>query len=416
MRRFATNRCRESGLGLLIARDGEQAIRAIERFGPPLLLIVDLALPVKDGFAVIEAVRRGEGQRSEVLAWAGSREMREYASARLQGFDIHVISDTAPRATMRAAIAHAIEPKDVADDDSANAGPEPDDLRQRMSDLSNRARQLCGTPGVGIYMKVPGETHYSASFAWISDDLMPHSPHHLPRAFEQIAQTGESIFAVDLNDHAPAADGIRDAVRGLAGVPIVAGGEVLGAICVFDIKPLQIDERSFSSLKTLGHVAFDVANVVLPGMPAAPGFRDRASDRAGAGAQPGDESQVRPPAVDWPPSLLERRGGEFAVARELARARREGHQLSVILFDCAPVEQRGGRDRRHRDRDGHRDVAARDSAVGSADSVERQRTAGRPAGSRRQPGAHRRRARARCITCRRPASHGDFGRRGRAQG
>ena len=264
--------CHESvsgaGLGLLIARDGEQAVRALERFGPPLLLIVDLALPIKDGFDVIEVVRRDERRRSEIVAWAASREMREYASARLHGLDAHVISDTAPRATMRAAIAHAIEPKDDARR-RHRLGAEPDDLRQRMSDLSNRARQLCGTPGVGIYMKIPGETRYRASFAWTSDDLMPHSPHHLPRAFEQIAQTGESILSRDLTDHAPAGDGVLDAVRGLAGVPIVAGGEVLGAICVFDIKPLQIDERSFSSLKTLGHVAFDVANVVLPGIPVA---------------------------------------------------------------------------------------------------------------------------------------------------
>ncbi len=326
------------GLGLLIARDGEQAIRALERFGPPLLLVVDLALPIKDGFAVIEAVRRDERRRSEIVAWATSREMREYASARLNGLDVHVIGDTAPRSTMRAAIDHAIQPKakDVAADEAADTA-EADDLRQRMADLTNRARQLCGAPGVGIYMKVPGETRYRASFAWISDDLMPHSPHHLPRAFEHIAQTGEAILSPDLTGQPLPDDGVIDAIRGLAGVPIVAGGEVLGAICVFDIKPLQIDERSFSSLKTLGHVSFDVANVVLPAAPA-PGFRDRATDRASAGARTADESQVRAPAVDWPPSLLERRGGEFAVARELARARREGHQLSVILFDCAPLE------------------------------------------------------------------------------
>ncbi len=334
--------CHESvsgaGLGLLIARDGEQAIRAIERFGAPLLLIVDLSLPIKDGFAVIEAVRRDERRRSEIVAWAASRDMREYASARLTGQDVHVISDTAPRATMRAVIEHAIAPRDVAPDDAGDATSELDDLRQRMTDLSNRARQLCGTPGVGIYMKVPGDTRYRAAFAWTSDDLMPHSPQHLPRAFERIAQTGESILALDLTDHLAADDSSVDAVRGLAGVPIVAGGEVLGAICVFDIKPLDLDERSFSSLKTLGHVAFDVASVVLPTAPAS-GFRDRASDRASDGAKSGEASQVRPHAVDWPPSLLERRGGEFAVARELARARREGHQLSVILFDCAPVEQ-----------------------------------------------------------------------------
>ena len=326
-------------LGLLIARDGNQATRLIERFGPPVLLVVDLALPVKDGFAVIEAMRRDDRRRPEIIAWAASKEMREYAAARLNGLDVRVISDAAPRPTMRAVVERALEPRNTAAaTEPADPAVESEELRERMSDLTNRARQLCGTPGVAVYMRSPGDTRYRATFAWVSDDLMPHSPHHLPRAFDRISQTGESILSRDLNaagnDSPPGGD-VQDAVAGLAGVPIVSHGEVLGAICVFDIKPLTIDERSLAALKTLGHVTFDGARLVLPGMAPAP-FRDRAGDR--------DETVDHDRAtalgshiVDWPASMLERSGGEFAVARELARARREGHQLSVVLFEFTPI-------------------------------------------------------------------------------
>src|SRR5439155_20865403 len=44
-------------LGVLVARDGEEAPGILRRFGPPVLLITDLSLPRTDGFAVIEAVR-----------------------------------------------------------------------------------------------------------------------------------------------------------------------------------------------------------------------------------------------------------------------------------------------------------------------------------------------------------------------
>jgi diguanylate cyclase (GGDEF)-like protein len=334
--------CRESvsGLqqGLLIARDGEQAMRAIERFGPPVLLIVDLALPVKDGFTLIEALRRDDRRHSEIIAWASSRAVREYAASRLNGLDVHVIAESAAPATMRAAIVHALEPKpDDPEDTVSEPSSDSDGLREKMADLANRARQVCGTPGVAVYMRAPGEARYRASFTWMSDDLMPHSPVHLPRAFDRISQSGESIVVRDVAlDSAASPDDAYDAVRGFAGVPIVADREVLGAICAFDTKPLRLDDRTLAALRSLGHVTFDGSRVMLPSIPV--GFRDRATDREAQGAPAADTARIRITSVDYPPSLLERRGGEFAVARELARARREGHQLSVILFDLAPSQ------------------------------------------------------------------------------
>jgi diguanylate cyclase (GGDEF)-like protein len=43
--------------------------------------------------------------------------------------------------------------------------------------------------------------------------------------------------------------------------------------------------------------------------------------------------------LDWQPTLLERQRGEFELARELARARRDQRQMSIVLFDIAQREQ-----------------------------------------------------------------------------
>ena len=43
--------------GVLVARDGDEATRILDRFGPPILLIIDLSLARRDGFAVIEGLR-----------------------------------------------------------------------------------------------------------------------------------------------------------------------------------------------------------------------------------------------------------------------------------------------------------------------------------------------------------------------
>jgi CheY-like chemotaxis protein len=95
-------------VGFLKARDGQQATGIIDRFGAPLLLVVDLSLPVNNGFELVEHLRARYGDRSEVIAWAASREMREYAGARLRRLGVHVIGGDASRAMVRGAIERAL--------------------------------------------------------------------------------------------------------------------------------------------------------------------------------------------------------------------------------------------------------------------------------------------------------------------
>lgn len=320
-------------VGFLLARDGAQAAGIIDQFGPPLLLVVDLARPGNDALELVVRLRERHGETSEVIAWSASREMREYAGARLGRHAIHVIASTAVRSTIKSAIEHCLERRVKAEPEKvASASPawSPEQLQRVIAELTYRVQHLVNTPGVAVYLRGPGERTYRASFSWNSDELMPHSPSHIPMAFHEIATTGRSVVARDLQLHVADA-GQTDAVRGLAAVPVRAGAEVLGALCVFDVQPLHLTDAQIAALESLGRTVIEEVE-----------FHD-GSDRlrpiAGQLQVTEDRSiaTIATRTVDWPPALLERVGGEFAVARELARARREGKEMSVILFEIAPL-------------------------------------------------------------------------------
>lgn len=333
-------------LGVLIARSSAQAIGLIEQFGAPALLLVDLTLPDGGGWPVVDAAANARTPRvPKIIAWSGSRGLREYAASHLKGQDARVLGGTASADTIRAAIARALG---TPDGDRHTGGiatetPRDSDFQREVTRLSERVRAATSQPGLAIYLRLPHETKYRAVFSWAADDLMPHSPYHIPRAFDTVRDTGDTIVLRDsaaVNEPPPA--GVDDAVRGLVAVPVMAGDQRVGVICVFDIRPLAVTPAEIEALAALGRSAFEQQNA--SGAPArsepeAPSprpstFRERADDR-----RPDDPGKPRraPVIIDWPPALLERSGGEFAVARELARARREGRQLSVVLFDVAPA-------------------------------------------------------------------------------
>src|SRR5438445_664260 len=91
-------------VGALVARDGEEAIRVLERFGPPILLITDLSLSRKDGFAVIEALRSVDRTRAEIIAWSSFRELREFAAHRFAGLNVRVFGRPVAPAVVGSAI------------------------------------------------------------------------------------------------------------------------------------------------------------------------------------------------------------------------------------------------------------------------------------------------------------------------
>jgi CheY-like chemotaxis protein/GGDEF domain-containing protein len=338
--------------GVLVARDGDEAARILERFGPPILLIVDLSLARRDGFAVIEGLHAQGRGRTEIIAWAAFRELSEFAAQRLAGLNVRVLRGGAPAEVVRTAIEHAFERhSSTVPTAGVIAIPTPEELHELMAALAEKARNLARTPGVAVYLRAPGTTQFRASVTWTSDSPIPHSPYYMPRVFGWILETGEALVLPDLATQ-PLSDvptsTLQDVVRGLVAVPITGpSGQIVGTICVFDLKPLVLSDLDVDTLKALGRsvnfreqahkggeagAAADASSLSPHPPPAEAHQRENAPQRTAANAP----QQPAADAVSTPPSpLLDRLNGEFAAARELARARREQRQVSLVLFSVS---------------------------------------------------------------------------------
>ena len=78
----------------------------------------------------------------------------------------------------------------------------------------------------------------------------------MPRVFGWILETGEALVLPDLATQ-PLTDvptsTLQDVVRGLVAVPITGpNGQIAGTICVFDLKPLALNDLDVDALKALG--------------------------------------------------------------------------------------------------------------------------------------------------------------------
>jgi len=326
--------------GVLVARDGDEATRILERFGPPILLIIDLSLARRDGFAVIEGLRAQRRGRTEIIAWAAFRELSEFAGQRLSGLNVRVLRGGAPAEVVQTAIEHAFARHSTTASATPDvvAIPSAEELHEMMAALAEKARHLARTPGVAVYLRAPGTTQFRASVTWTSDSPIPHSPYYIPRVFGWILETGEALVLPDLatqqlND-VPTST-LQDVVRGLVAVPITGpNAQIIGTICVFDLKPLTLSDVDVDALKALARSVT---------------FGDQAYQEVEPPAAHAQQSALQPPAAipereePAPPvsesaaPLLDRLNGEFAAARELARARREQRQVSVVLFSVRDV-------------------------------------------------------------------------------
>jgi CheY-like chemotaxis protein/GGDEF domain-containing protein len=356
-------------VGVLVARDGDEASRILERFGPPLLLIIDLSLSRKDGFAVIEGLRANRRARTEIIAWSAVREIREFATHRLAGLNVRVLRGGTAPDVVRGAIERALRSQtDSAPTADAPSPLTPEEMHRAMTALADRAREMCGTPGVAVYMRTPGAAEFRASVTWTSEDLIPNSPYYLPRVFGWIQETGEAIVLPDLTKQ-PLTDvpttTLQDVVHGLVAVPILGiGDEIIGTICVFDVKPLTLKNVDVDALIALGRsvhfepiappleadeekpdeapAAAHVVDAALP-HPSSPPRSTSPTLAAISKTPTGPESVDQPSPITGSAVVLDRTNGEFVGSRELARVRREQGRLSVVLFDVSGAREASGR-------------------------------------------------------------------------
>jgi len=321
-------------LGVLVARNGDEALGLLRRFGAPILLLVDLSLPAPDGFAVIEAVR--QGGRTEIIAWSSLRGLREFAVHRLHGDHVRVLSGAVAPGVVHRAIERALRSREAAEATARSV----DHVDEMMGALAAKAGTLCQTAGATVYMKAAGETEFRTVTKWDCEEAVPHAPADLPRVFDWIVKTGEALVLPDLSRQRASgvpALRLRDTLRGLVAVPVVnPDQQTIGMLCVFDVRPFRFDGTDIDALKALGRgVSIEsgshtAAEVVPP-----------RSREVGPPIAPPEPPDVLSPAPFASPSapivLLDRRDGNLAIARELARVRREQRNLSVILFDVNSI-------------------------------------------------------------------------------
>src|SRR5262249_11525050 len=187
-------------VGVLVARDGEEALGIVHRFGAPILLITDLSLPRKDGFAVIEAVRDIDGGRAEFTAGSVLRELREFAAHRLAGLNVRILSGSVSTAVLRGAIERALrgaphEPRSMT---PPSPPPTVEDIHRTMTELTDRVREVSSAAGVAVYYKPRGQKQFRAAVTWESDVPMPDAPPHLPRVFDLVIESRDPLVLPDL--------------------------------------------------------------------------------------------------------------------------------------------------------------------------------------------------------------------------
>jgi len=285
----------------MIARNGDDAIRILEQFGAPAVLVAALALPGREGLTVIESLRSIDGD-APVIAWAEDRELREYAMNRLAGSPAkvlgRVLSAELCRRCVNALVGSHEMPMPSASTDVPVVNPE-----ENWFDLAERARQRLGAAGAAAYTKVRDATEHRVSASWRPDAPVLHFPAMLPAAIEQVMTNGVAKMWSDLAEEAASSSrsaGYDVALRSLAIVPIVRDGDVAGALCAFDPEPRAFRRHDLETLSA---------------------FAGRSTAR-----------------IPGPPSPIDRSMADTVIQSELARVSPDQLPASVILFAVTTLD------------------------------------------------------------------------------
>ena len=144
-------------LSVVVAHSRADADGFLQRLGAPALLVVDLSLPEEDGFGLIESLREADVTRPEIVAWASSRALREFAAHRLAGLNVRIVAGTAAATVLPATIERASKGNARDAVEASTPQETPEEVHQTIAALSAKARQLCGTAGAAVYLRAQGD-------------------------------------------------------------------------------------------------------------------------------------------------------------------------------------------------------------------------------------------------------------------
>ena len=316
------------GYDVVITRNGDEAKSLLRRRELPAVVIANLSLPRLDGFALLAELKRIAGANSPpVVVVSSSTELSGAAWNLKERLGVtELLGADATEEQAAETLARVLPGLRQAEPESSLQTHRSTIAQERwVSDTVDRyAADIARRFSVGLVLVsvVVGEqewlrVHVNLPQRALGNRTSPRNWSFL----RQVLEGREPIVVPDVQQHpffAQAEFPPAGTLRGYAGVPVQSGsGQVSGALCLFDLEPLAFDARALDALTETGRrLAMELD-----------ASRERVDSRERFSAL------SRLALTDPVTSLANRRGGEEALAREVARARRTGASLSLVLFD-----------------------------------------------------------------------------------
>jgi len=321
-----------------IVRNGDDVLAFLRRTPPPPLGVINLLLPRVDGIALLRQARTA-GIATPVIALAPLPVFRDA----LQALDlpgVEVLPSTATDEEFKAAVMRLLPPVERERPLSTEPAGEPADLsawlqshvQQSANDLTrdfNVALAIVSvTVGVRQYVGVSVQPE---RFVVPSNSLLG-----MPLLNEALIRR-EMIVIPDLAEHSTLIDpSLRvNGLRGAAIMPMAGPHIIRGAACLLDFQPLMLDALALDRFSAQVRAAtselertIGVRSAERQLIMARNQFAEREADAAQQIAALSDAA-----LKDIVTGLLNRRGGEEALAREEARLQRTRTAAGLVMFD-----------------------------------------------------------------------------------
>jgi len=315
---------------VVVARDGEAAMRVLQTRGAPILLITDVSLPRSDGFALISELRRlSPPEQSAVLVFSPFSVLRTAALDLSSSLGISEVADKKlSQEKLHQMVGRALTGVGHLKAVTQTKSSACEELQRKVL---YRTAQTFRVPitmlsvvldyrrwlTMHVCVSEPPPAGLGASWPW--------------RILQQVSDTPEPLIVSDVTAHplfGPSPLVPPTSIRGFVVVPLVtSAGHQIGALGLLDLKPLALGADQIDMLMNVARRVADEFDAW---------HRRDLTRRELAEYDRSEDRWValeRLALTDPLTGLFNRRAGEQALARELARARRTGSRFCLALFD-----------------------------------------------------------------------------------